>query len=83
MKRGCYDFFSPENKSKVAKYAAENGVTASLHHFKQTDKFNYLKESTVHGWVKHVSNYVPDTIQFYRKDICMRFVNVWSYLANK
>ena len=47
-----YDFFSPENKAKVAKYAAENGVTASLHHFKQTGEFNNLKESTVRGWVK-------------------------------
>ena len=52
MKRGRYDFFSPENKAKVAKYASENGVTASLHHFKQTGEFNNLKESTVRGWVK-------------------------------
>ena len=51
MKRGCYDFFSPKNKAKVAKYASENGVTA-LHHFKQAGEFNNLKESTVHGWVK-------------------------------
>ena len=34
MKRGSYDFFSPENKAKVTKYALESGVTASLHHFK-------------------------------------------------
>ena len=52
MKRGNYDFSSPENKAKVAKYAVENGVTASLHHFKQIGKFNNLKESTVRGWVK-------------------------------
>ena len=52
MKRGRYDFFSPENKAKVAKYDSENGVTASLHHFKQTGEFNNLKESTVRGWVK-------------------------------
>ena len=52
MKRGRYDFFSPENKAKVAKYASENGVTASLHHFKQTGEFNNLKESTVRGWAK-------------------------------
>ena len=52
MKRGCYDFFSPKNKAKVAKYALENDVTASLHHFKQIGEFSNLKESTVHGWVK-------------------------------
>ena len=52
MKWGRYDFFSPENKAKVAKYASKNGVTASLHHFKQTGEFNNLKESTVRGWVK-------------------------------
>ena len=45
-------FFSPENKTKVTKCASENGVTASLHHFKQTSEFNTLKENTVHGWVK-------------------------------
>ena len=53
MKRGCYNFFSPENKAKVAKYASEYGVTASLHHFKQTGECNYLQESTIYGWVKH------------------------------
>ena len=42
MKRGYYDIFSPENKAKVAKYASENGVTASLHHFKQTGEFNNM-----------------------------------------
>ena len=26
MRRGCYDFFLPENKAKVAKYALENGI---------------------------------------------------------
>ena len=49
MKRGRYDIFSPEDKVKAAKYAVENGVTASLHHFKQTGEFNNLKESTVRG----------------------------------
>ena len=44
IKSGRYNFFSPD------KYALENGMTASLHHFKQTDKFNNnLKESTVRG----------------------------------
>ena len=46
MKRGCYDFFSPENK---AKYASENSVAASLHHFKEAGEFNNFKESTVPG----------------------------------
>ena len=30
MKRGNYEFYTPQNKVKVAKYAAEYGVTSSL-----------------------------------------------------
>jgi len=52
IKRGHYNFFSPENKAKVAKYTLENGVTALLCHFKQASNFINLKESTVCGWVK-------------------------------
>ena len=59
MKRGRYEFCSPTNKAKVAKYASENGVTASLRHFKQTNEFNNLKESTVRGWVKQYRNELP------------------------
>ena len=46
----------PTKPAKVAKYASENGVTASLRHFKQTNEFNNLKESTVRGWVKQYLN---------------------------
>ena len=30
MKKGNYEFYTAEKKAKVAKYAAEHGVTASL-----------------------------------------------------
>jgi len=32
IKRGYYNFFSPENKAQVAKHTLENGMTASLCH---------------------------------------------------
>ena len=47
-KRGSYATISEELKAKVTKYAAENGASASLRHFKQELD---LKESTVRGWV--------------------------------
>ena len=49
-KRGSYVTTSEELKAKVAKYAAENGVSASLKHFKSAQELD-LKESTVRGWV--------------------------------
>ena len=49
-KRGSYATISEELKVKVAKYAAENGVSASLRHFKSVQELD-LKESTVRGWV--------------------------------
>ena len=51
-KRGSYGIFSAKDKAKVAKYASENGVTASLKYFKRTQEFTDLKEPTVRGWVK-------------------------------
>jgi len=33
MKRGHYDFWSDNNKAKVAKYAFDHDVTESLQHF--------------------------------------------------
>ena len=50
-KRGNYTFVSSENKAKIAKYASEHGVTASMRHFRRTGEFSELKESTVRGWV--------------------------------
>ena len=49
-KHGSYSTISEELKAKVAKYAAENGVSSSLRHFKSVQELD-LKESTVHGWV--------------------------------
>ena len=45
-----YATISEELKPKVAKYAAENGVSESLRHFKSAQELD-LKESTVRGWV--------------------------------
>ena len=50
MKRGSYATISEELKVKVAKYAAKNGVSASLRHFKSAQELD-LKESTMCGWV--------------------------------
>ena len=49
-KRSSYATISEELKAKVAKYAAENGASASLGHFKSAQELD-LKESTVRGWV--------------------------------
>ena len=49
-KRGSYASISEELKAKVAKYAAENGVSALLRHYKSTQELDF-KESTVRGWV--------------------------------
>ena len=55
---------------KVAKYAAEYGVTLSLRHFKESGEFSNLKKSTVRGWVKH-----------YRKELVATRVNLTGHVA--
>ena len=49
-KPGSYATISEELKAKVAKYAAKNGVGASLGRFKSAQELD-LKKSTVRGWV--------------------------------
>ena len=52
MKRGQYDKTITENqKAKITRYAAENGIPAALRHLK-TKQGLELKESTVRGWKK-------------------------------
>ena len=51
-KRGAYEKITPENKAKIAKYAAENGIAAAIRHFNKQQAFSNLKESTVRGWKK-------------------------------
>ena len=46
--RGPYVKFSNEAKLAIARYAAENGVAASLRHF--ANRFPDLKESSVRTW---------------------------------
>ena len=41
---------TPEKKAKIAKYAAESGILASIRHFSKDFPDNTLKESTVRGW---------------------------------
>ena len=48
--RGEYQKISPEDKAEIGQYAAKNGVSAALHHFKSTGAFPNSKESTVRGW---------------------------------
>ena len=54
-----YCMILPENKAKIAKNAAENGVSASLKLCKRGNAFLYLKESTVCGWVKVYEDGLP------------------------
>ena len=44
-KIGAYFVYSPEERSNIAKYAAENGTSRTVHHFKR--KYPSLNESTV------------------------------------
>ena len=44
-KRGAYSKFSTKIRAKIAKYAAEHGVTATVRHF--YIKYPNLKESSV------------------------------------
>ena len=46
--RAPYVIVTPEQKARVAKYAAENGTINAIHHF--TKQLPSLKESTVRGW---------------------------------
>ena len=48
-KRGAYEKITPENKAKIAKYAAENGISAAIRHFNKQQAFHNLKESAVRG----------------------------------
>ena len=50
-KRGPYQGITEANKTKIAKRAAELGVTTTLRYFKKTGEFDDLKESTVRGWM--------------------------------
>ena len=49
-KRGNYEHFSKRDKAKIAKYAAENGVTAAIRHFSKAFPGRLLKESSVRTW---------------------------------
>ena len=50
-KRGIYQIFTGEEKAKIAKRAAEMGVTNAIRHFKKEFVDRPLKESTVRTWM--------------------------------
>ena len=50
-KRGQYASYTEEEKAKIAKRAAEMGVTSTIRHFKKEFAERPLKESTVRTWV--------------------------------
>ncbi len=51
-KRGTYDHFTPEEKARIGKRAAEHGVTATIRYFSRVFPGHSLKESTVRTWKK-------------------------------
>ena len=57
-KRGVYSFFSPEQKTKVAKYATMHGVCAAVSHFSKEFSKD-LKENTMRDWVKAYAKEFP------------------------
>ena len=54
--RGKYEMFSPDEKAKIGKRAAEHGVLATIHHFSKIYPDRVLKESTVRGWKNRYKN---------------------------
>ena len=50
IRSGGYIKVSNEERAKIGGYAARNGVTAALQHFKKTKEYPNLKEATVRGW---------------------------------
>ena len=51
-KRGMYDHFTPEEKARIGKRAAEHSVTATIRYFSKLLPGRLLKESTVRTWKK-------------------------------
>ena len=50
IRSGSYVKITDKERATIGGYAARNGVTAALHHFKQTKEYPGLKEATVRGW---------------------------------
>ena len=51
-KRGTYNHFTPEEKARIGKRAAEHSVTATIRYFSKVFPDCLLKESTVRTWKK-------------------------------
>ena len=54
--RGKYEIFSPDEKAKIGKRAAEFGVLATIRHFSKKYPDRVLKEATVRGWKNKYKN---------------------------
>ena len=54
--RGKYEIFSPDEKAKIGKRAAEFGVLATICHFSKKYLDRVLKEATVRGWKNKYKN---------------------------
>ena len=50
--RGEYERFTPEEKARIGKRAAEHGVPAAIRYFSKVFPGRSLKESTVRTWKK-------------------------------
>ena len=61
-KRGRYHSFTEKEKARIAKRAAEYGVTNAIKHFSKEFVDRQLKESTVREWVAK-----------YKKEVAQRF----------
>ena len=49
-RRGAYLKISAKDKAVIGEYASKNGVAAAIRHFKKTERFLSLKETSVCGW---------------------------------
>ena len=54
--RGKYEIFSPDEKAKIGKRAAEHGVLSTIRHFSKIYPDCALNESTVRGWKNKYKN---------------------------
>ena len=52
-RRGAYEHFTPKEKARIGKRAAEHGVTATVRFFSKAFPGRPLKESSVRTWKKY------------------------------
>ena len=72
--RGTYEKFSPDEKARVAKRAAEHGALSTVQHFAKIWPDRPLKEGTVQGW-KNRYNHKVSIAKTVREGNCCKGVN--------